>query len=129
MNFFLWGMVGITTELIFTALRRLVLEKKIDLVGHTSLWMFPIYAFGLSYGIDILKSFVEYDILRYLTYPLIIWAVEIAVGYPAAKAGVRIWDYNYLPDNMHWRGIFSYVHFPLWVGFGIMVEALHKYAG
>jgi len=126
---FFWGMVGLTTEVFFTAIRKLIFEKKVNLMGHTSLWMFPIYAFGLTYGVEILTSVIKNDIVRLTTYPIVIWAVEIAVGYPTAKAGVRIWNYDYLPDNMHWRGIISYAHFPLWIGFGIIVEALHKHAG
>ena len=126
---FFWGMVGLTTEVVFTATRKLIFEKKVNLIGHTSVWMFPIYALGLTYGVEVLTSIVKNDILRLLTYPLVIWAVEIIVGYPAAKAGIRVWDYRYLPNKMHWKGIFSYVHFPLWIVFGIIIEALHRHAG
>ena len=129
MNFLFWGTVGLVTEVVFTAFRRLLMEKKIDMTGHTSLWMFPIYALGLSYGVEVLQALIAHDITRYLTYPLAIWMVEIMIGYPASKFGVRIWDYRYLPDKMQWKGIISYVHFPLWVGFGVMVEVLHRYAG
>jgi uncharacterized membrane protein len=127
MTFFIWGMIGLTVEIVFTAIKRVIINRKIDLMGHASLWMFPIYGFGLTYGIEWLRLLIPTPALRYLAYPFIIWAVEVLVGYPTSKRGVRIWDYNYLPDNFHWRGIISYVHFPLWIGFGILVEILHKY--
>jgi|TARA_B100000809_G_C14624492_1_gene346129 hypothetical protein len=44
-----WGMFGICAEIAFTSIFDLITKKKIALMGHTSLWMFPIYAFGLSY--------------------------------------------------------------------------------
>jgi len=38
-----WGMFGICAPAIFD----FITKKKIALMGHTSFWMFPIYAFGL----------------------------------------------------------------------------------
>ena len=48
------------------------------------------------------------------------------VGYPASQIGIRIWDYRYLSNNMHWKGIVSYAHFPVWIVFGILVELVDK---
>jgi len=111
-------------ETIFTALRNLITHRQVNLMGHSSLWMFPIYSLGLSYGFDFISIIIPNDTARYLTYPLWIWGVELAVGIPAAKRDIRIWDYRYLPSWLHWRGIISFVHYPLWVGFGIMVEMI-----
>ena len=119
-----WGIFGLMVELCFTALRELVINKKVSLVGHTSLLMFPIYAIGLSYGFDLVIYLIPNDTVRYLTYPIWIWAVELAVGIPAVSRGIRIWDYRYLPKYLHWRGIVSFAHYPLWVGFGVLVELI-----
>ena len=121
-----WGMFGLTIELCFTALCSLFFKKKFNLIGHTSLWMFPIYAIGLSYGFDIVKQIMPYPILRYISYPFWIWMIEIIIGFPANKMGIKIWDYSYLADNKHWKGIISYVHFPVWILFGILVEIVKK---
>ena len=48
------------------------------------------------------------------------------IGYPTIKFGIRIWDYRYLSDKKHWRGIISFVHFPIWILFGILVELVDK---
>ena len=117
-----WGMFGLTVEVFFTGLIGLITKKNYNLMGHTSIWMFPIYAFGLTYGFDFIKQIIPYDFIRYFSYPFWIWGVEIMIGYPAIKLGIRIWDYRYLSDNKHWRGIISYVHFPVWILFGILVE-------
>ena len=121
-----WGMFGLTSEVLFTALKELITKKSYNLMGHTSIWMFPIYALGLSYGFDFIKQILSYDFLRYISYPFWIWGVEIMIGYPATKLGIRIWDYRYLSDNKHWRGIISYVHFPIWILFGIFVELVSQ---
>ena len=117
-----WGMFGLTVEVLFTGLRGLITKKKYNLMGHTSIWMFPIYAFGLSYGFDFIKQTIPHDLLRYFLYPFWIWGVEILIGYPTSKLGMRIWDYRYLSDKKHWKGIISFVHFPVWILFGILVE-------
>ncbi len=119
-----WGVFGLFVELCFTAIRDLIQKKQISLVGHTSIWMFPIYAFGLSYGFDFIIYLIKTDFIRYFSYPLWIWAVELFIGIPTVYFGVRLWDYNYLPNWLHWRGIISFVHYPLWMGFGVLVEII-----
>lgn len=119
-----WGAFGMMVEVCFTALRDLIQKRQLNLMGHTSLWMFPVYAFGLSYGFDFVIYLVESDLLRYFTYPFWIWAVELMIGIPALYFGLRLWDYNYLPKWLHWRGIISFAHYPLWMGFGVMVEMI-----
>ena len=122
-----WGAFGLLTEVVFTAVKNTIIEKKANLMGHTSLWMYPVYAFGLTYGFDFINFVISNEMVRYLTYPLWIWAVEIAIGYPAVKMGLRIWDYGYLPDRWHWNRIISFAHFPLWILFGILVEIIRAH--
>jgi len=117
-----WGIFGLVAEIFFTAITDLIKKKKINLIGHTSLWMFPIYSIGLTYGFNFVQQIITNDFIRYFSYPFWIWLVEILVGFPANKIGIKIWDYSYLEDNKHWRGIISFVHFPIWIIFGILVE-------
>ena len=65
-----WGMFGICAEITFTAIFNLISKKKISLMEHTSLWMFSIYAFGLSYGFDLVESTMPNNLIRYLSYPI-----------------------------------------------------------
>ena len=117
-----WGMFGLCCEIIFTAVMNLFSKKAYNLIGHTSLWMFPLYLIGLTYGFSLVQYIIPNNFIRFLSYPLWIWLVEILVGYPLIKVGIRIWDYRYLSDNRHWKGIISFVHFPIWVIFGLLVE-------
>jgi hypothetical protein len=116
------GMVGMLTEVVYTSVVKAKRDKDYSMMGHVSLWMFPIYALGLTYGFDFIHSIIEHPIIRWLSYPLWIWAVELVVGIPTKRMGLRIWSYDYLPDRYHWRGIISFVHAPLWIGFGIFIE-------
>ena len=122
-----WGMFGLCFEILFTSVVDLFSKRNFNLMGHTSLWMFPIYAFGLTYGFDLVQYLITNDFIRYLTYPFWIWLVEIIVGYPMSKIGIRIWDYRYLSANKHWEGIVSFVHLPVWIVFGILVELVDKF--
>ena len=119
-----FGALGLLTEIAFTAIRNLIVHKKINLIGHTSIWMFPVYAIGLTYGFDFANQFLDNDIIRYTMYPILIWAVEILIALPLLKFGVRLWNYDYLPDKLHWRGVISFAHYPLWAAFAILVEYL-----
>jgi len=110
-------------EVIFVAFRDLLRgHGDISLKGHTSLWMFPVYALGLTYGFDLVAYLIDVSLIRYLFYPFLIWGVELAIGIPLSRRGIRLWDYYYLPHFFHWKGIISFVHFPVWIFFGYLVE-------
>ena len=54
-----WGMFGLSLEIFFTAIVDLFSKKDFNLKGHTSLWMFPIYSLGLTYGFDIVQQIIS----------------------------------------------------------------------
>ena len=119
-----WGCFGLIVEICFTSIKNVIIKRELNFIGHTSLIMFPIYSLGLSYGFDFILWLIEENVIRYLSYPLWIWLVEIIVGIPLRKKNILAWDYNYLPSYLHWNGIISFVHYPLWVLFGILVETI-----
>ena len=125
MNFFFLGMFGVMMELTFVAFRDLLRDKNsICLRGDISIWMFWVYAIGLTYGFDLIEYLIPLDIVRYLSYPFWIWMLEIIIAYPLSRFNIRLWDYNYLPDICHWKGVISFAHYPVWVLFGFMVELI-----
>ena len=124
-----WGTFGLFIEIAFTAIVKVIKKSQFsneewNLIGHTSLWMFPVYAIGLTYGFDLIKFLIPSDFFRVLSYPLWIWGLELAIGIPATDRGINIWSYKWLPEWASYKGIISYVHFPLWMGFGILVEMI-----
>jgi len=113
-------MFGMFIEICFTALGK----RSFNLIGHTSVWMFPVYALGLTYGFDFIEFCIPHQGSRYLSYPFWIWFVEILFGGLVSRVGIKAWDYTYLPESLHWRGLISFAHFPAWVLFGVLVEIM-----
>jgi hypothetical protein len=118
-----FGMFGMSLEVLFVAFRKYIKENDRAMIGHVSIFMFPIYGLGLTLGFDLIELLIPFTIIRWMTYPLWIWAIEIIIGHNALKKDIRIWDYRYLPKKMHWNGIISFAHIPIWILFGIIVEA------
>jgi hypothetical protein len=115
------GMAGMMIEVTFTSLVKAWADRDYSMSGHVSLWMFPIYAFGLTYGFDFIHTVIENDVLRWLSYPLWIWSLELLVGLPASMIDLKIWDYS-KRFKYHWRGIICFTLAPLWVGYGMFIE-------
>ena len=127
-SIFLYATIGLTIELIFNATRYSFSHKPYDyaLKGEASIWMLPIYGLGLTYGFDLIHYVMlnigDDHILRWLSYPLWIWGLEIVIGLPTKN---RLWNYSSIKYN--WRGVISLKHYPAWVMFGILIEQLRLY--
>jgi hypothetical protein len=117
------GMVGMMSEVTFTSIVKAWNDKDYSMKGHVSLWMFPIYVFGLTYGFDFIHTVIEHDILRWVSYPLWIWSLELLVGIPASMIGLKIWDYS-KRFKYHWKGIVCFTLAPLWIIFGVFIETI-----
>ena len=125
-NLLIFGSLGMTIEILFNGILSYALGRRnsLCLKGEISVWMFPVYALGLTYGFDIVEQTITTTTLRWLSYPLWVWAIELLVGIPAMHTIGKLWDYSDIPYNLHWRGIISFFHAPFWVLFGIIFEIL-----
>ena len=72
------------------------------------------------------KSLIQNNIVRYLSYPIWVWMIEILLGYPLLKLVIRIWDYSYLSKQKNWKGIISFVHLPICILLGILLEYIKQ---
>ena len=72
------------------------------------------------------ENLIQNNIVRDLSYPIWVWMIEILLGYPLLKLGIRIWDYSYLSNRKHWKGIISFVHFPICILLGILLEYIKQ---
>jgi hypothetical protein len=126
-SFLFWGTFGMLVEIWFTGIVSLIRNHNFEMHGYVSLWMFPIYGFGLTLGWDLISYLITNTYVRWLSYPFWIWLVEILIGCCVLQFEMRLWDYRDLPDGWHWEGIISYIHYPAWLVFGIIVESIrHK---
>ena len=118
--------IGITAEIAFTGIKSLI---KKDWTGHahTTIWMFPIYALGLPFIFEPLHNAI-------IDWHILIRAVIYGVGILIAEyimatvykwiIGKNPWEYT---KGWHLHGKVRLDYFPLWAGFGLLLELLHNF--
>jgi uncharacterized membrane protein len=140
-RFVLYGLAGWCAEILWTALYEAISGTRVDgdtleqrplsrrerlrLMGHTYLWMLPIYglaAFLFEPVHDALRG--SPWLLRGTVYMLGIFAVEYAAGWLLRRLTGRCpWDYSYARLSVH--GYIRLDYAPVWLGFGLLLERLH----
>lgn len=129
LSFALYGGLGITTEVFFTAIVDLIISGNFDdlsLKGVSYIWMFPIYGITslvFPLGFNILKKWNR--ILRYLMYGIGILIVELIAGFALEQMTGRCpWEYQV---GWHFGGYIRFDYLPLWMLFGAMIEEFHRF--
>ena len=119
--------MGVTGEVIYTALKALIQKRDLRLQGYTQLWVMPLYALG---GIFIFEKLVLLMIgwsiaLRFLVYALAIFGIEYLAGFMAKQlTGQCPWEYKG-KRNIH--GYINLPHLPFWGAVGLLFELMHNY--
>lgn len=128
---------GITMEVIFSVTSiELCLGEKISkhnprkyLEGFTSLYMIPIYLFGVYYGFEFFHAQISHQhiLLRYMIYCSAFTMAEALSGFLMHKIiGFYTWDYYKLSAfRVFKEGYTLWTLFPLW---GIAGLALEQYS-
>jgi hypothetical protein len=127
-NLLIFGALGMTIEVLFNAILSYALGRRNSfcLKGEISAWMFPVYAIGLTIGFDIIEQTITVTTLRWLSYPLWIWGIELLIGIPTKHTIGKLWDYSDIPYGLHYQGIISFFHAPFWILFGMIFEILRQ---
>ena len=99
-DFFLCGIIGWCTEIIFTSLNSLR-NRDFRLMGVTSLWMFPIY--GMASVFDVIYPQIKnWSVLkRGLCYGILIMSGEYISGSILNAFDVCPWDYKDANGHAH----------------------------
>ncbi len=128
-SFVLYGGLGITTEVFFTAIVDLINAGNFDdlsLKGVSYIWMFPIYGITsivFPIGFNLLKKYNR--LLRYLLYGIGILIVELIAGFMLEQTTGRCpWEYQV---GWHFGGYIRFDYLPLWMLFGAMIEEFHRF--
>ena len=128
-SFVLYGGLGVTTEVFFTAIVHLIDSGNVSdlsLKGHSYVWMFPIYGSTsvlFPIGFDLLKRMNR--LIRYLIYGVGIMLVELATGFMLEQLTGRCpWEYQ---TGWHFGGYIRFDYLPLWMLFGAMIEEFHRF--
>lgn len=122
-KFILCGVIGWCAEILWTGLNSLI-NGHFKLMGHSSLWMFPIY--GCAALIEPLSKVYRRfgTISRGLIYMVHIFFAEFVTGSILKKYGICPWDYSASPFNVD--GVIRLDYAPLWFGLGLFYEKLFK---
>ena len=130
MAFGVYGCVGITTEVFFTAFYPFFADgyssELMGLRGHSYVWMYLIYGSAsvlFPFGFRIMNK--RHLLIRALAYGLAILGVELVSGAMLrALLGACPWEYQ---EGWHFDGLIRYDYLPLWMVFGLGLEGIHRF--
>lgn len=118
-DFIKCGVIGWCMEIIFTALGSLR-RRELQLVGQTSLYMFPIYGCTAFFKpVFFLMKRLPFP-FRSLFYAASIFAAEFLSGKLLSKRSICPWNY----ERHHWHvdGLIRLDFLPFWAMAGILYE-------
>ncbi len=131
-RFALYGIFGWCAEVMWTAMinvgAALRSQRRIDvrLIGHTYLWMFPIYGGG-----GLLFEVVHGTVgtwawpVRGGLYMLGCFAVEYGSGWLVRRVtGTVPWDYSQARWGVH--DLIRLDYAPVWFAFGLILEVIER---
>lgn len=123
-DFIQCGFVGWGAELIWTSLHNLIQNHDKRLMGHSSLYMFPIYGMAalLKPCSKKLRQTTPNRASRGLIYMTMIFLAEYSTGFLLKKAGRCPWDYSEAPLNIN--GLVRLDYAPCWFALGLFYESL-----
>lgn len=126
-RFYLWGTLGLSTEVVFTALvdvyHAIRNNTPIDwgLSGHSYIWMFFIYGLGAILFPMVHKHLKGFHlIMRIFLIALGVFAVEFITGFLLDKlTGHCPWQYT---SKLNIMGYIRLDYLPAWMGFAFLIE-------
>lgn len=120
-NFLLCGLTGWCMEILFTSLDS-YRKRELQLMGKTSLWMFPIYGMAafLKPFCRLFKNFPTG--IRAFFYSMLIFLGEFVSGSILKKYNICPWDYSKARTNIN--GVIRLDFAPFWMAAGLIFENL-----
>ena len=126
-RFLLYGLGGWCGEVVWTALTESVAQRDWRLIGHSYLWMFPIYGLLAPLYEPVHNAIRAYPwLLRAVIWSIGFTTIELATGWLIARFTGRCpWDYS----RRRWA-INQYIrwdYFPVWAVVGLALEPVHDF--
>ena len=120
-RFILCGILGWCMEIVFTSVHCLAARDS-RLMGHTSLWMFPIYGLASCiYPLNRLLGRLPFW-MRGMLYSGGILSVEYASGMLLKHFSCCPWDYAGAKYNI--KGVIRLDYAPFWAAAGLLFEKI-----
>ena len=113
------GLLGWCLEIFWTGLKSLR-QRKMKLMGQSSIWMFPIY--GMAFLFAPLSKLLRRRSawFRGSVYMCLIFLMEYVSGTILKKRNCCPWDYSHAKLNIH--GIIRLDYAPVWFLTGLLYE-------
>lgn len=127
LKMFLFASVGVTMEVIFTALVDLPKTKTLRLMGYSYIWMLPIYAM-VPLFLGFLHPRLEGMILpvRIFLYVGILLIMEYLTGWILRKTvGSCPWEAGYMGKRWAIHGLVRLDYAPAWALACLIFERLY----
>lgn len=120
-KFLICGLTGWCMEIIFTAFDSFR-RREMKLMGHTSIWMFPIY--GMAVLIQPVYFLIQKlpRLIRGCIYTTCFFTVEFLSGSFLKKRGICPWDYSNAKSNVN--GVIRLDYAPFWLAAGLIFEKI-----
>lgn len=123
-RFAIYGFIGWCLEIIWTGLTS-VKGGSIDLVGHTSVWMFFIYGSAVFIFEPVFKKISDCNVfVRGIVWTELIFLIEFISGLILLLLGIEAWYYD---SAFSVWGLIRLDYAPLWFVVGLMFERVHLY--
>lgn len=125
---FLLVCVGLSLEVVYTAVCEHPKSGNWRLQGYTYLWMIPIYATVYPALLWLYPHASQHHWLaRGAFYVATIFAVEYASGWLIRKlTGECPWERNYYPSRWHVNGLIRLDMAPGWLGAALVYEFVFR---
>lgn len=129
-NLLVLGFVGLGLEVVFTATLNALKptkRRRTTLFGYSSLWYFPLYAFGMPAGILLLEPYVMDSpwFIRGIIYALVIHIIEfITMWLLHVINGASPSEKEYKASGHSLAGFTRWDFFPAFFALGLLFEYL-----
>jgi len=126
-----FALMGITLEVFWQGLGNLIRKKDLRLIGHSYIWMIPLYGLVPFIYKTTLSHFQNYSIFfRGLIYMFAFYLLEYIFGFTIKQLTGRCpWDYSkhYVKifgkkRKFHFQKIITLEYAPVWYIYGILFE-------
>ena len=120
-RFIFCGLVGWCLEIFWTGLKSLQ-RRQMKLMGHSSIWMFPIYGMAFLFA-PISRLLNGKSVwVRGSVYAGGIFLTEYLSDMFLKKRGLCPWDYSNAPTNIN--GVIRLDYAPVWMAAGLIFEKI-----
>ncbi len=127
LKMFIFACVGVTMEVVFTALGDLPKTKTLRLMGYTYIWMLPIYALVPIFLMFLTPRLAGIILpFRIVIYTILLMIVEYISGWILRKTvGACPWEAGYQGKRWAVHGLVRLDYAPVWALVCLIFERLY----